>query len=129
MLAAAARSQLDLSGATPAGRDWHYWAGEARLAAARGNYRAAIHAAYWTAVAQLEENRLLPGDRSRTPRESLRLLQRGSAAFGPLAQLTRRFELTWYGYKTATSADWDDAMKQLEMLECLRSSTRAIASS
>jgi hypothetical protein len=129
MLAAAARSEMDLSGATPAGQDWRYWANEARSAAARGDYRAAIHAAYWTAVAQLEENQLLPGDRSRTPRESLRLLQRGSVAYAPLAHLTRRFELTWYGYRAATSADWDDAVKQLETLECLRSSTRAIASS
>ena len=126
---AARRSEMDLSGAVPAGRDWRYWAREARAAAERGDYRAAIHAAYWTAVAQLEENRLLPEDRSRTPRESLRLVQRGSAAYGPLAQLTRRFEVTWYGYHTATPDDWDDVRKQLETLECLRSSTRAIASS
>jgi hypothetical protein len=129
VIAAAARSELDLRGATPAGQDWRYWAGEARAAAERGDFRAAIHAAYWTAVAQLEENRVLPGDRSRTPRESLRLLQRGNAMYGPLAHLTRRLELTWYGYKIATSADWDDAMKQLETLECLRSSMRATASS
>lgn len=129
MIAAAARSELDLRGATPAGQDWRYWASEARASAERGDFRSAIHAAYWTAVAQLEENHVFPGDRSRTPRESLRLLQGGNAAYGPLAHLTRRFELTWYGYKAATSADWDDAMKQLETLECLRSSTRAIASS
>ena len=47
----------------------------------------------------------------------------------PMAHLTRRFELTWYGYHAATSADWDDAMQQLETLECLRSSTQAIAGS
>jgi hypothetical protein len=129
MIAAAARSELDLRGATPAGQDWRYWAGEARAAAERGDFRSSIHAAYWTAVAQLEENHLLPEDRSRTPRESLRLLQRANAAYGPLARLTSRFELTWYGYKAATSADWDDAMKQLETLDCLRSSTRAIANS
>jgi hypothetical protein len=129
VIAAAARSELDLRGATPAGQDWRYWASKARTAAGRGDFRAAIHAAYWTAVAQLEENHLLPEDRSRTPRESLRLLQRGNSAYAPLARLTSRFELTWYGYKAATSADWDDAMKQLETLDCLRSSTRAIASS
>jgi hypothetical protein len=129
VIAAAARSELDLRGAALAGHDWRYWAGEARLAAGRGDFRAAIHAAYWTAVAQLEENHLLPEDRSRTPRESLRLLQRENAVYGPLAHLTRRFELTWYGYKAATSADWADVTKQLETLECLRSSTRAIANS
>jgi hypothetical protein len=129
MIAAAARSDLDLRGVTPAGQDWRFWAREARAAAELGDYRTAIHAAYWTAVAQLEENHLLPGDRSRTPRESLRLVQRGSAAYGPLAHLTRRFELTWYGYRAASSTDWEDARKQLETLECMRSSTRAIVSS
>ncbi len=126
---AAARSEMDLRGAVPAGQDWRYWAREARAAAERGDYRAAIHAAYWTAVAQLEEYQLLPEDRSRTPRESLRVVQRGSAAYDPLAHLTRRFEVTWYGYHTATSADWADVKKQLETLECLRSSTHAIANS
>ena len=71
---AARRAEMDLSGAVPAGQDWRYWAKQARAAAERGDYRAAIHAAYWTAVAQLEESHLLPEDRSRTPRESLRLV-------------------------------------------------------
>jgi hypothetical protein len=128
-IAAASRADMDLRGGMPAGQDWRYWAAEARAAAERGDYRAAIHAAYWTAVARLEENQLLPQDRSRTPRESLRLVQRANAAYTPLAQLTRRLELTWYGYHAATSADWDDAMQQLETLECLRPSTEAIAGS
>ena len=129
VLNAARRSEMDLRGSISAGQDWRYWAREAREAAERGDYRAAIHAAYWTAVAQLEENHLLPEDRSRTPRESLRLIQRASAAYNPLAHLTRRFEITWYGYRVATSADWDDVRKQLETLECLRSSTPATANS
>ena len=128
-LATASRSEMDLRGAAPAGLDWRYWAKEARAAAERGDYRAAIHAAYWGAVTRLEENHLLPQDRSRTPRESLRMLQQGSAAYSPLAQLTRRFELTWYGYHAATPADWDDAVQQLETLGCLRSSTPATAGS
>ena len=126
---AAARSEMDLRGTLPAGQDWRYWAREAREAAERGDYRAAIHAAYWTAVAQLEENQLLQEDRSRTPRESLRLLQPVTAVYDPLARLTRRFEITWYGYRLATAADWDDVRKQLETLECLRSSTHATANS
>jgi uncharacterized protein DUF4129 len=129
LIAAASRSEMDLRGAAPAGQDWRYWAREARAASERGDYRAAIHAAYWTAVARLEENRVLPEDRSRTPREALRLVRRESAAYAPLAQLTRRYELTWYGYHAATSADWDDAMQKVETLECLPSSTQAIAGS
>jgi Domain of unknown function (DUF4129) len=129
VIAAAARSEMDLSGAVPAGQDWRYWAREARAAAERGDYRAAIHAAYWTAVTQLEENHVFPEDRSRTPRELLRMVKRDSAAHGPLAQLTRRFEVTWYGYHVATSSDWDDVRKHMETLECLRSSTHATANS
>jgi hypothetical protein len=119
------RSEMDLSGATPLKRDWHRWLQDARDAAARGDYRAAIHAAYWAAIVRMEETNSLPEDRSRTPRESLRLIQKESAEYAPLLQLTRRFELVWYGYRSATDADWSDAVRQLETLGCLRSSTPA----
>jgi hypothetical protein len=120
------RSEMDLSGATPLNRDWHRWLRDARDAAARGDYRAAIHAAYWAAIVRMEETNSLPEDRSRTPRESLRLIRKESAEYAPLLQLTRRFELVWYGYRSATDADWSDAVQQLETLGCLRSSTPAI---
>jgi hypothetical protein len=129
MIAAVPRSQMDLRGAAPPGGDWRHWAAQARTAAERADYRTAIHAAYWTAVARLEENHLLPEDRSRTPRESLRMIEAANAAYAPLSHLTRRFELTWYGYRIATSDDWADAMQQLEALGCLRSSMPAIAGS
>jgi hypothetical protein len=112
------RSEMDLRGAAPVGHDWRYWAAEARNAAARGDYRSAIHAAYWAAVTRLEENNLLPQDSSRTPRESLRLLRPQNPAYAPLKDLTRRFELTWYGYHAATPSDWDEAMQHLEELGC-----------
>jgi hypothetical protein len=123
------RSEMDLRGATPVNRDWHRWLRDARAAAAQGDYRAAIHAAYWAAVVRMEETNALPEDRSRTPRESLRLIRRESADYAPLLQLTQRFELVWYGYRSATDADWSDAMQQLETLGCLRSSTAAISGS
>lgn len=126
---AGSRAEMDLRGAAGEGQDSHYWLRGARDAAARGDYRAAIHAAYWAAIARLEEMKSLPEDRSRTPRESLRLIRRESAAYAPLLQLTRRFELVWYGYRSADSNDWSDAMQQLETLGCLRSSTPAISAS
>lgn len=129
LMGAASRSEMDLRGTARAGQDWRYWASEARTAAERGDYRSAIHAAYWTAVARLEENQLLPEDRSRTPRESLREIKPVNAAYAPLLDLTRRLELTWYGYRAATADDWNDAMQQLEILGCLRSSTVATAGS
>jgi hypothetical protein len=123
------RSEMDLRSATPVDRDWHRWLRDARAAAARGDYRAAIHAAYWAAIVRMEETNTLPEDRSRTPRESLRLVRLESADYAPLLQLTQRFELVWYGYRSATDADWSDAMQQLETLGCLRSSTAAISGS
>jgi len=126
---AGARAEMDLRGAAGPGKDSVFWLREARESAARGDYRAAIHAAYWAAIARLEEMKSLPADRSRTPRESLRMIRRESAEYAPLSQLTRRFELVWYGYRSADSADWSDAMKQLETLGCLRSSTPAISAS
>lgn len=123
------RSEIDLHGASAAGWDWRDWLEAARGAANRGDYRAAIHAAYWAAIARMEETHFLPEDRSRTPRESLRLLKSDSAAYTPLAQMTNRFELVWYGHRAATPADWNDAMQQLETLGCLRSSTPATVGS
>jgi len=121
--------EMDLDGASRPGGDWRDWLRNARAAAERGDYRAAIHAAYWAGVMRLEEVHRLPQDRARTPREALRLIRRESADYAPLAQLTRRFELVWYGYRSATETDWSDAMQQLEKLGCLPSSTPAIAAS
>jgi len=113
-------AEIDLRGAAAPGRDWRYWLREARAAAERRDYRAAIHAAYWAGVSRMEEAGLLPEDRSRTPRESLRLVRRESPEYTPLAALTRSFELVWYGYRAATETDWNEAMQQLEQLENAR---------
>jgi hypothetical protein len=120
---------MDLSGAAPAGKDWRYWAAEARSAAGRGDYRLAIHAVYWASVAQLEESSELPIDRSRTPRESLRLMPQAKPVFAPFSDLTRRFEMTWYGYYPATEGDWNEAMQKLESIRCQSSSMAATADS
>jgi hypothetical protein len=113
-------ADIDLRNAAAPGRDWRYWLREARAAAERHDYRAAIHAAYWAGVSRMEEASLLPEDRSRTPRESLRLVRRESSEYAPLAALTRSFELVWYGYRAATETEWNEAMQQLEQLENAR---------
>ena len=123
----APQTEIDLRGASPAGQDSRHWLLEARAAAARGDYRSAIHAGYWAAIASLEEAQLLAENRARTPRESLGLIRRESAEYAPLFELTRRFDLIWYGYRSADRSDWSDAIKHLERLGCLRSSTPAIS--
>jgi hypothetical protein len=128
-LRAGTQTDMDLGGASRPEGGWRDWLRNARAAAERGDYRAAIHAAYWAGVMRLEEVHRLPQDRARTPREALRLIRRESPEYAPLAQLTRRFELVWYGYRSATETDWSDAIEQLEKLGCLPSSMPAIAAS
>jgi hypothetical protein len=128
-LRAGKQPEMDLEGASRPGGDWRDWLRNARAAAERGDYRSTIHGAYWAGVMRLEEGNRLPQDRARTPREALRLIPRESAEYAPLTRLTRRFELVWYGYRSATETDWSDAMQQLEKLGCLPSSTPAIAAS
>jgi Domain of unknown function (DUF4129) len=123
------QTEMDLEASSRPEGGWRDWLRNARAAAERGDYRSAIHAAYWAGRMRLEEIERLPPDRARTPREALRLIRRESAEYAPLARLTGRFELVWYGYRSATETDWTDAVEQLEKLGCLPSSIRAIAAS
>lgn len=109
--------------------DSRTWASEALAAAERGEYREAIRCAYWAAIVRLEDKKILSRDRSRTPRESLRLLHAHAQEQGLLRDLTTRFELAWYGYRTASAADWSGAKTQLEKIGCLAASTLPTANS
>lgn len=105
------------------------WIKDALAAADRGDYREAVHCAYWAAVARLEDLNLLTSDRARTPRESLRLLNAHPTQQDLLRELTRHFELIWYGYRPASATDWSSARLQLEKMGCLRPSMPATANS
>lgn len=107
-------------------RTWQEWIRVARLAAAKSDFREAIHASYWAGIARLEDTGMLPKDRTKTPREYLRLISqpaRGeltpSAAYRePLTALTNRLERTWYGNRAASSEDFRDTLRQVEALGC-----------
>jgi hypothetical protein len=105
------------------------WARDALAAADRGDYREAVHCAYWAAVVHLETLGVLKRDRARTPRESLRLLDPHPNEQNLLSEFTRRFELIWYGYRPASASDWSEARSHLEKMGCLTSSTAATANS
>jgi len=107
----------------PRASDARYWQNEALAAADRGDFREAIHCAYWASIAHLEDIRILPQDRARTPRESLRLLDQHPKEQGVLQSITRNFELIWYGYRPVSAADWVGTKEQLERVGCLQSST------
>jgi len=105
------------------------WLDEAMAAAERHDYREAIHCAYWAAIARLEDSGVLTRDRSRTPRESIRQLDSRPNDQKPLRDLTRHFELIWYGYRLASADDWCGARAQLEQMGCLKVSTAPTANS
>jgi hypothetical protein len=105
------------------------WLDDALAAAERGDYREAVHCAYWVVVARLEDSGRLSRDRARTPREALGLLASHPQDREMLGKLTRTFELVWYGYRPASAADWAGARTQLEKMGCLNRSTAATATS
>jgi len=90
-------------------RDWQLWLEDARLAAAEGQWREAIHFVYWASISRLESKRLWPADRARTPREYLALVAPWDSRKPGLAQLTGSFERTWYGGRSAGEGDYRSA--------------------
>jgi hypothetical protein len=90
-------------------RDWQLWLNDAREAAARGQWRVAIHFLYWAAISRLESKKLWPADRARTPREYLALVAPDDPRKSGLGSLTREFEWTWYGGRPAAESDYHRA--------------------
>jgi hypothetical protein len=94
------------------------WLSEANAAAARGDWREAVRLAYWCAVSFLEDQGAWRPDRARTPREYLRLLPASSDHRPGLTELTRTFELVWYGAEEADSRRFAEALAHLERMGC-----------
>jgi len=99
-------------------KEWTVWMAEARAAAGRGNWRDAIHLAYWCGISFLEAGGAWRPDRARTPREYLRLLPPASQHLPALRDLTRNFERVWYGTHEANASAFDQSLAQLEKLGC-----------
>ncbi len=107
-------------------RSWQEWVRSAREAAARKDYREAIHCAYWAGITRLQDAGALPRDRAKTPREYLRALAspRTEPANSheqfkePLGKLTNQFERAWYANRGARAEDFTDTLSQLEALGC-----------
>jgi Domain of unknown function (DUF4129) len=109
-------------------RSWQEWIRAAREAAARGEFREAVHSVYWAGIAHLEDDGTINRDRTRTPREHLQLVAevaelaateaQTSKQRDSLAALTALFERVWYGRSHADARDFDASMKQAEGLGC-----------
>ncbi len=107
-------------------RPWQEWIRAAREAAARGDFREAVHSTYWAGVTRLETIGALAPDPARTPRESLRVLDEPSSSAiaasaqqrESLAALTASLERVWYGRRAAAASDFQDCLRKAEELGC-----------
>ena len=107
-------------------RTWQEWVRAAREAAQRNDFREAVHSAYWAGITRLEDTGVVPKDRTKTPREYLRLVSEPSPHElaprpiyrEPLRELTKRLERIWYANRGANAEDFRDTLKQLEAMGC-----------
>jgi len=97
---------------------WTEWLARAQAAAAAGNWRDAVHLAYWGGISFLESSGLWTPDRARTPREYLRMLPAASGHREPLFALTRKFEAVWYGRAAAGPESFAESLRDLERMGC-----------
>lgn len=113
----------------PAGRQpisARAWALRARTARRDGNAREAIRCAYNAALRRMEEDGAWRLERSRTPREYLRMVEPDDHRRPAMKDLTDLFEQVWYGNHTIDDAAMHRVSASLERLECLQPSDRAI---
>jgi uncharacterized protein DUF4129 len=99
-------------------KEWAIWLSEARATAAKGEWRDAIHLAYWAGISFLERQGTWKPDRARTPREYLRLLSSSSEYRETLTALTGIFELAWYAKRGASEKTFSQTLEALEKLGC-----------
>jgi len=117
---------LPASGEVIAVRTWQEWIRMAREAARRGDFREAVHSTYWAGIARLEDLGVVPRDRTKTPREYLRLVLEpddGQLAPSPihrepLTALTNGLERAWYANRGAGPEEFHESLRQLEALGC-----------
>jgi hypothetical protein len=101
-----------------AARPWAAWLTDARAAAAKHDWPEAVHLAYWCGIAFLESRGAWRPDRSRTPREYLRVLGTSHEHRPALQALTRELEHVWYAAAGADASRFETMLSELERLGC-----------
>jgi hypothetical protein len=106
-------------------RTWQEWIQAAREGATRGDFREAVHSTYWAGISYLEDSELVRKDRTRTPREYMRLVSNstqlvatGRKTREALSTLTVVLEQVWYGRRPANHQDFAQALQSVEALGC-----------
>lgn len=106
-------------------RTWQEWICAAREAAQRGDFREAVHSTYWAGICYLEDSGVVRKDRTRTPREYMRLVSHatqlavsGRTTRESLSALTAALEQVWYGRRSASYLDFENAKRNVEALGC-----------
>lgn len=102
--------------ATPWARETEDWRRIAEEQAARGAWREAIHALYWSAIVHLERRRAWRHNPARTPREYVRLLRAGSPEQANLRALTAALERSWYGARETKAEEYESAHASFQQL-------------
>jgi hypothetical protein len=102
----------------PSSKDWRDWLGEAQAAVGQGELREAVHAGYWAAISHLESSGTWRPDRARTPREYLRLIAQTHPSRPLLADITRDFEVIWYGNRRPALTEWNSFLAKVEQIGC-----------
>jgi hypothetical protein len=121
----AALEELEVPDAVAFSRTWQEWVYAAREAATRGDFREAVHSAYWAGICYLEDSGVVRKDRTRTPREYLRMISdsaqptaAGHEIREALSALTAGLEQVWYGRRAASNRDFADALHNVKALGC-----------
>jgi hypothetical protein len=102
----------------PSAKSWRSWLKDAREAAARGEWRDAVHLAYWAAISQLEAKGTWRPDKARTPREYLGLVGRNDPVRPALGDITHDFEAIWYGNRLPAAGEWEAFLAKVESIGC-----------
>jgi hypothetical protein len=91
---------------------------EAQVALASGEFRDAVHLSYWAAISSLERSGAWAPDKARTPREYLRLIAPSSPARPLLDEISRVFEVVWYGQSVPSQAECKEFLSRVEKIAC-----------
>jgi hypothetical protein len=79
---------------------------EAEALARRGDLRAAIRKAYIALLVEMGDRKILSLAQHKTNHDYLRAVRDNQPLYGNVKQLTDSFERHWYGFASATEADW-----------------------